>query len=58
MVTKPLVFQGQRLILNYSTSAAGSICVEIQVTKPAGLYTGELFEALRGLVGASRGAEE
>jgi hypothetical protein len=30
VVTKPLAFQGQCMILNYSTSAAGSICVEIQ----------------------------
>ena len=30
MVTKPLVFQGGRLVLNYATSAAGSVRVEIQ----------------------------
>ncbi len=30
MVTKPLIFQGSKLILNYSTSAAGSIQSEIQ----------------------------
>jgi hypothetical protein len=30
MVTKPLVFTGGPLVLNYSTSAAGSIRVEIQ----------------------------
>ena len=30
MVTKPLVFRGDRLVLNYATSAAGSIRVEIQ----------------------------
>jgi len=30
MVTKPLVFDGDRLIINFSTSAAGSIRVEIQ----------------------------
>ncbi|MCS7158602.1 MAG: hypothetical protein N0A16_12865 [Blastocatellia bacterium] len=29
-VTKPLVFHGRRLIINFSTSAAGSIRVEIQ----------------------------
>jgi hypothetical protein len=29
-ITKPLVFQGRRLYLNYSTSAAGSIRVELQ----------------------------
>jgi hypothetical protein len=30
MVTKPLVFQGQRLAVNFSTSAAGGMRVEIQ----------------------------
>ena len=30
LVTKPLTFSGGRLLLNYSTSAAGSIRVEIQ----------------------------
>lgn len=30
MITKPLVFSGKELILNYSTSAAGGINVEIQ----------------------------
>jgi hypothetical protein len=30
MVTKPLVFAGGPLVLNYSTSAAGSVRVEIQ----------------------------
>ena len=30
MTTKPLVFSGKELILNFSTSAAGSIRVEIQ----------------------------
>jgi hypothetical protein len=30
MVTKPLVFSGDRLLLNYSTSAAGGIRIEIQ----------------------------
>ena len=29
-VTKPLVFDGRRLVINYSTSAAGSLRVEIQ----------------------------
>ncbi len=28
--TKPLVFSGNRLVINYSTSAAGSIRVEVQ----------------------------
>jgi len=30
MVTKPLTFDGAKLVLNYATSAAGSIRVEIQ----------------------------
>ncbi|OGV70785.1 MAG: hypothetical protein A2283_21240 [Lentisphaerae bacterium RIFOXYA12_FULL_48_11] len=30
MITKPLTFQGRRLMLNFSTSAAGGIRVEIQ----------------------------
>ena len=30
MVTKPLIFQGENLLLNFATSAAGSIRVEIQ----------------------------
>lgn len=30
MVTKPLVFKGKQLVMNYSTSAAGSIQVEVQ----------------------------
>ena len=29
-VTRPLVFQGNHLVINYATSAAGSIRVEIQ----------------------------
>ena len=29
-VTKPLVFEGSKLVMNFSTSAAGSIQVEIQ----------------------------
>ena len=30
MVTKPLIFEGKTLVLNFSTSAAGSIRLEIQ----------------------------
>ena len=30
MITRPLVFQGANLVLNFSTSAAGSIRIEIQ----------------------------
>ncbi len=33
MVTKPLTFQGDNLFLNFATSAAGSIRLEIQDTK-------------------------
>ena len=30
LVTRPLLFEGTNLVLNYSTSAAGSIRVEVQ----------------------------
>jgi hypothetical protein len=30
LVTKPLVFSGRELVINYSTSAAGSVRVEVQ----------------------------
>jgi len=30
MITKPLVFKGRDLIINYSTSAAGAVLVEVQ----------------------------
>ncbi|MHC4402510.1 MAG: glycoside hydrolase family protein [Planctomycetota bacterium] len=30
LTTKPLVFDGKTLVINFSTSAAGGICVEIQ----------------------------
>ena len=30
MLTRPLVFSGNRLVINYATSAAGSLRVEIQ----------------------------
>ena len=30
LITRPLVFQGESLLLNFATSAAGSIRVEIQ----------------------------
>ena len=30
MITKPITFQGRQLLLNFSTSAAGGIRVEIQ----------------------------
>ena len=30
LVTKPLVFEGNTLVMNYSTSAAGSVSVELQ----------------------------
>jgi hypothetical protein len=30
LVTRPFTFSGDKLILNYSTSAAGGLCVEIQ----------------------------
>ncbi|MBN2295474.1 MAG: hypothetical protein JXM70_23795 [Pirellulales bacterium] len=33
MITKPIVFDGKKLVINFSTSAAGSIHVEIQDEK-------------------------
>lgn len=30
MITKPLIFQGRQLVINFSTSAAGSVQIEIQ----------------------------
>ncbi|MGQ9671658.1 MAG: hypothetical protein ACUVV5_00820 [Candidatus Aminicenantales bacterium] len=30
LVTKPVIFQGQSLVINFSTSAAGTVLVEIQ----------------------------
>jgi len=33
IVTKPLKFRGRKLMLNYATSAAGSVSVEIQSPK-------------------------
>ncbi len=41
MITKPLVFEGKHLVMNYSTSAAGSVRVEIQDApgKPIAGYT-------------------
>jgi hypothetical protein len=32
-VTKPLLFEGEKLVINYSTSAAGGVWVEIQDAK-------------------------
>ncbi len=32
LVTKPLIFEGKELVMNYATSAAGSLQVEIQDT--------------------------
>jgi hypothetical protein len=29
-VTKPLIFEGRKLVMNLATSAAGSVCVEVQ----------------------------
>jgi len=31
-VTKPLIFKGDKLVINFSTSAAGSVQIEIQDT--------------------------
>lgn len=49
-LTKPIVFEGKKLILNYATSAAGSIRVEIQNTagKAIPMYRAEAGEELYG----------
>ena len=44
-VTKPLIFEGGNLVLNYSTSAAGSIRVEIQDAKGNPLLGFSLLES-------------
>ena len=49
LVTKPLVFEGKTLVMNYSTSAAGSLSVELQTElgKPIDGFTladcGEIY---------------
>jgi hypothetical protein len=50
MVTKPVVFAGNRLMLNYATSAAGSVRVEIQDAdgRPIPGFTLEDFPELYG----------
>lgn len=50
MITKPIIFTGKELAVNYSTSAAGSISVEIQDTsgKPIKGYT---LEDCREIIG-------
>ena len=49
-LTKPIVFQGKKLVLNYATSAAGSIRIEIQNTagKSIPMYRAEAGEELYG----------
>jgi hypothetical protein len=37
MVTRPIVFEGSELVMNYSTSAAGSVQVELQDAQGAPL---------------------
>jgi hypothetical protein len=50
MITKPLIFQGERMVVNFSTSAAGSIQVEFQDVdgKPLAGYALEDCKPLRG----------
>ena len=50
MLTKPLTFSGRELVLNFATSAAGSIKVEIQALSGAALPGHTLAEA-RELIG-------
>ena len=50
LVTKPVVFEGKTLVMNYSTSAAGSVSVETadRVRKAhRGLHAGRLRRDLR-----------
>lgn len=49
-LTKPLRFRGRRLLLNYATSAAGSVAVEIQEASGVALPGFSLAEA-RELIG-------
>ena len=67
MVTQPLIFSGSRLRLNYSTSAAGSVRVELQEESGAALagftlddmdpmYGDELDEAVSWKGGADLSA--
>ena len=50
MTTKPFVFKGEKLLLNFSTSAAGSIRVEIQDSdgKPIPGYSADEAQELIG----------
>ena len=38
MLTRPFTFEGRELVLNYATSAAGSVKVELQEDNPAHEY--------------------
>ena len=46
LLTKPLIFAGEKLVINYSTSAAGSVRVEIQDTAGAALAGFRLQDCL------------
>ncbi|MDP6058455.1 MAG: hypothetical protein QGH33_06160, partial [Pirellulaceae bacterium] len=50
LVTRPLVFAGDQLVINYSTSAAGSVRVEIQdlAGKPIAGYELEACHEIYG----------
>ena len=50
MITKPLIFEGNELVMNYSTSAAGVVLVEIQALdgNPIPGYTLDRCEVIFG----------
>ena len=50
LVTKPLTFTGKTLSLNFATSAAGSVCVELQdaTGKPLPGYSADESDELFG----------
>jgi len=50
MITKPFVFRGDRLVLNFATSAVGGVCVELQdeASAPIAGFTATDCEELVG----------
>jgi hypothetical protein len=56
MITRPLIFTGSKLLINFSTSAAGSIRVEIQ-DKNGKAFPGFSFEDCPDIFGDTIGRE-
>ena len=50
VVTKPIVFKGKELVINFSTSAAGSVRIEIQNAE-GGAIEGFALEDLEEIYG-------